>query len=338
MRRTTAALFVVAAAAKTPKFEDKWEKFCGVPDCYTELGLFPNATKAQIRRAYRSLSLEFHPDKNPGNATAEQIFIKISKANDVLTDPATRENYEKYGNPDGYHGTSVTIGLPSWLTNKDNELAILVAYFVVMIVIIPVVVGLWWRNSSKFLEDGVMQNTAYRFYRQVQENTAAKYMPGILASAVEFCESVPCRSTQAADLSRLHSAVKSEFVKNQGDQNNDIMKVKTLLYAHLMREPIPASLQADLNLVLEHAHRLLNGLLNICMEQARRRTLQHAVRVARGQCGHHVRITDHTSQAHALREVRRARRGREGDVLASQTVTITVTCDSLCERLQRPAE
>ena len=167
----------------------------------------------------------------------------------------------------------MTIGLPSWLTDKDNELAILVAYFVLLIVVIPVVVGLWWRNSSKFLEDGVMQNTAYRFYRQVQENTAAKYMPGILASAVEFCESVPCRSTQAADLSRLHSAVKSEFVKNQGDQNNDIMKVKTLLYAHLMREPIPASLQADLNLVLEHAHRLLNGLLNICMEQARRRTL-----------------------------------------------------------------
>ena len=240
---------------------------------YTILAIEEAASPAEIKKAYRRLSLIYHPDKNPGNATAEQIFIKISKANDVLTDPATRENYEKYGNPDGYHGTSVTIGLPSWLTNKDNELAILVAYFVVMIVIIPVVVGLWWRNSSKFLEDGVMQNTAYRFYRQVQENTAAKYMPGILASAVEFCESVPCRSTQAADLSRLHSAVKSEFVKNQGDQNNDIMKVKTLLYAHLMREPIPASLQADLNLVLEHAHRLLNGLLNICMEQARRRTL-----------------------------------------------------------------
>ena len=67
--RRTAALCALAttAIAATPKFEDKWEKFCGVPDCYTELGLFPNATKAQIRRAYRSLSLEFHPDKNPGN-------------------------------------------------------------------------------------------------------------------------------------------------------------------------------------------------------------------------------------------------------------------------------
>ena len=45
-----------------------------------------------------------------------------------------------------------------------------------------------------------MQNTAYRFYRQVQENTAAKYMPGILASAVEFCEGAPCKNSQASDL------------------------------------------------------------------------------------------------------------------------------------------
>jgi preprotein translocase subunit Sec63 len=37
----------------------------------------------------------------------------------------------------------VTIGLPSWLTDKDNELAILVAYFVALIVVIPTVVGLW---------------------------------------------------------------------------------------------------------------------------------------------------------------------------------------------------
>ena len=47
----------LAAAAGKAKFEDKWEKFCGVPDCYTELGLVPNATKAQIRRQYRTLSL-----------------------------------------------------------------------------------------------------------------------------------------------------------------------------------------------------------------------------------------------------------------------------------------
>ena len=86
MRRTVALCVLATAAAKTPKFEDKWEKFCGVPDCYTELGLFPNATKAQIRRAYRSLSLEFHPDKNPGDQRALRKFNRVARANAVLTD------------------------------------------------------------------------------------------------------------------------------------------------------------------------------------------------------------------------------------------------------------
>jgi len=231
------------------------------------LGIEETAEPKEIKKAFRRLSLIYHPDKNQGNAEAEQMFIKVTKAHEVLTDEATRENYEKYGNPDGYHGTSVTIGLPSWLTNKENELAILVAYFVVMIIVIPVVVGLWWRKSSKFLEDGVMQNTAYRFYRQVQETTAAKYFPGILSSAVEFCEGAPLKPTQSEDLSKLHRRVADNFVKNQGDVNNDIMKVKTLLYAHLLGEPIPASLKADAEYILQHGHRLLNGLLNICMEQ-----------------------------------------------------------------------
>merc|ERR1719379_1045684 len=229
--------------------EEKQEMYSFNP--FKILELEEAADPKAIKKAFRKLSLLYHPDKNPGNAEANDMFIKVTKAHEVLTDDATRENYEKYGNPDGYHGTSVTIGLPSWLTNKDNELAILVAYFVVMIVVIPVVVGLWWRKSSKFLEDGVMQNTAYRFYRQVQENTAAKYMPDILASAVEFCEGAPCKNSQASDLSKLHKRLEDYFVKNQGDVNNDIMKVKTLIYAHLLREPVPASLQPDLMYVLE---------------------------------------------------------------------------------------
>jgi len=234
---------------------------------YKILGVEEGAEMSGVKKAYRRLSLQYHPDKNQGNPEANDLFIKVAKAYEVLTDDATRENYEKYGNPDGYHGTSVTIGLPSWLTNKDNELAILVAYFLVIIIVIPVVVGLWWRNSSKFLEDGVMQNTAFRFYRQVQENTATKYIPGILASAVEFCEGAGCNNTQADDLGKLHRRVSPNFVKNQGDINNDIMKIKTLLYAHLLREKVPASLQPDMDFVLEHTHHLLNGLLNITMEQ-----------------------------------------------------------------------
>merc|ERR1712176_1225548 len=112
MRRTAAlTIIATAAAAKTPKFEDKWEKFCGVPDCYTELGLFPNATKAQIRRAYRSLSLEFHPDKNPGDQRALRKFNRVARANEVLTDDEQRKKLDYYTeNPSEYwslYGTFV---------------------------------------------------------------------------------------------------------------------------------------------------------------------------------------------------------------------------------------
>ena len=91
---------------------------------YKILGVEEGAEMGAVKKAYRRLSLINHPDKNQGNPEANDLFIKVAKAYEVLTDDATRENYEKYGNPDGYHGTSVTIGLPSWLTNKDNELAV----------------------------------------------------------------------------------------------------------------------------------------------------------------------------------------------------------------------
>ena len=153
----------------------------------------------------------------------------------------------------------------------SNSSQILVAYFLVIIIVVPVVVGLWWRNSSKFLEDGVMQNTAYRFYRQMQENTATKYIPGVLASACELCDGAKCKKETEKELFQLHKSVSEYFVKNEGDKNTDILKIKTLLYAYLLQRDgtcsIPPSLQPDMSFVLEHSHQLLNGLLNIVMEQ-----------------------------------------------------------------------
>ena len=94
-----------------------------------------------------------------------------------------------------------------------------------------------------------MQTTALRYWRQIQENTAGKYLPGILASAMEYTEIIPRANSQATDLHTLEKAVSSEFVKNQGDVNMDIMKIKILLYAYLMREDVPESLRADMKVL-----------------------------------------------------------------------------------------
>jgi|SRR6185369_3445202 curved DNA-binding protein CbpA len=63
-------------------------------DYYAILGLGPEASEEEIRRTYRRLALEWHPDRNPGNPRAEERFKEISEAYAVLMDPAKRQAYE----------------------------------------------------------------------------------------------------------------------------------------------------------------------------------------------------------------------------------------------------
>ncbi len=66
-------------------------------DYYKSLGISLTATPAEIKTAYRTLAKQFHPDKNPGDASAEERFKEINEANEVLTDPARRKLYDRYG-------------------------------------------------------------------------------------------------------------------------------------------------------------------------------------------------------------------------------------------------
>ena len=54
------------------------------------LGLAPGASAEEIRRAYRRLAVQYHPDKNPGDKAAEEMFKKVSHAYEVLSDAEKR--------------------------------------------------------------------------------------------------------------------------------------------------------------------------------------------------------------------------------------------------------
>jgi DnaJ-class molecular chaperone len=76
-----------------------------VPDYYATLGLGPEATEEEVRRTYRRLALQTHPDRNPGDARAEERFKQISEAYAVLMDPAKRRVYDSArgaGEPSGF--------------------------------------------------------------------------------------------------------------------------------------------------------------------------------------------------------------------------------------------
>lgn len=66
-------------------------------DYYAVLGVPKTASEADIKKAYRKLARQFHPDLNPGDKTAETRFKEVNEANEVLGDPESRKKYDELG-------------------------------------------------------------------------------------------------------------------------------------------------------------------------------------------------------------------------------------------------
>jgi curved DNA-binding protein len=66
-------------------------------DYYKVLGVDKKATQDEIKKAYRKLAVQYHPDKNPGNKEAEEKFKLANEAHEVLGDPEKRKKYDELG-------------------------------------------------------------------------------------------------------------------------------------------------------------------------------------------------------------------------------------------------
>lgn len=66
-------------------------------DYYEVLGVGKSATEAELKKAYRKLALQFHPDKNPDNKEAEEKFKEAAEAYEVLSDSDKRTRYDRFG-------------------------------------------------------------------------------------------------------------------------------------------------------------------------------------------------------------------------------------------------
>jgi translocation protein SEC63 len=251
-------------------------------DPFSILQIDRGADSKVIKKAYRSLSLKYHPDKNPGNRAAAAKFMMVSKAYESLTDETAKENFEKFGNPDGKQSLEVSIGLPDFLLDTANRNLVLMVYLIIMVGVIPFCVWNYYSDSSKFGEKDVMYDTYSWFHFTLNEHSLMKALPEALAGSAEFRKrNVPKTDTDKTAISTLMNSVRGQMQKPKF--NHPVcVKGNVLLHAHLLRKTeeiaaLPVALQGDLRYMLQLSNSLMDAMISVCQHQDALQTACNAI-------------------------------------------------------------
>lgn len=124
-------------------------------DPFAILEIDSHADKKAIKSAFIKKTLMYyrHLEKN-SNPPDENMYM-VHKAYKALTDETAKENWKKYGDPDGKQNLEVSIGLPTLLLDTANRNVILLFYLFIMVIVIPLAVYKYYSDSSKYGEKDV---------------------------------------------------------------------------------------------------------------------------------------------------------------------------------------
>ena len=226
-------------------------------DPYKALNVPVGADASVIKKAYRTLSLQYHPDKNP-DPEATRIFTEqITPAYKTLTDDAARENYEKYGHPDGKQAPKLGVALPQWMFGKDGTGPIVLIALVAFGILGPLFLAVCaiTRMNRYAGSNGVLRQTQYFFARELKPHLSAGKAARVLSVAMEYIN-IPYRREHDEPIKRLLASLKSEvdakdpkFLK----RHPAIVKAHALLLAAAARKTheVDPALRADLRAVMK---------------------------------------------------------------------------------------
>lgn len=230
-----------------------------------------SASENEIRKAYRKLSLQHHPDKG-GN---EELFQKIAKAYETLSNPDVRANWEKYGNPDGKGAMEVSIGLPPALVGPIGRYFFVGGYLFLLVAVLPFMMFKRWAStppSTKLAGLEKQSLALINLYSAIPSGPNAPPKPialvqtiDVLSALVEGAYSQPLSEMDTIEIQRLMGLlVKMELPKGAkkpdvqslevfpvnltiplpqqlSNLSQQIIRNRVLLYAYLYRVPIESA-------------------------------------------------------------------------------------------------
>lgn len=234
-------------------------------DPYEILELNLDASEREIKKAYKKLALKYHPDRNQNNLQAKAKFMMLTKAYEALTDEAAKENFRKYGNPDGPESMRLAVGLPSFVLNKKNHMPILILFLIFIVIILPGFVIFWFNNTNSYDDAGVQVTNHKIFYEILNENILLRQMPFVLGSSIEFSP-MPVRPDEVDELKKLYRKYQDLMPKHKEDQiPMGNKKAICLVYSHLDETVnlTNESLVKDLHEILEISPNLIYTMYQI---------------------------------------------------------------------------
>lgn len=221
----------------------------GAFDPYTILDVSPFATEREVKSRYRKLSLTHHPDKLPKDLTEaakevmEAQFIRLNLAYKALTDEVTRNNFLKFGHPDGPQDLSHGIALPKFLVEGKYSQVMLLVYGLLMGVFLPWIVGSWWGRVKVHTKQGLHIDTAGHFTRKLTDRNPGKIVT----------------HNDVLDWILWSNEVRVQFA------HLDLFKVKDLIIRHFERDFSDPSLESDKVKLISILPELINRFIDIAV-------------------------------------------------------------------------
>ena len=187
---------------------------------------------SKIKKSFKKLSLKYHPDKNIGDKSAKEKFMQINKAYKILTNEKAKENFYKFGNPDGPGILTLGLALPLFLFKGQVGFYILLILSILLTIIFPIMFIKWTKKRKNYNSDGLLLKNLPLYYKFLNNNILITELPFIIGMSFEFNEMNINYNEE--DIKKFFKAFINYFPKNYKDVDISLenMFAITVLYIH----------------------------------------------------------------------------------------------------------